>query len=30
MALSRGAVAVLAKPIDPAQLLAVVRDHLSA
>ena len=29
MAVSRGAVAVLSKPIDPAQLLAVVRDHLS-
>jgi CheY-like chemotaxis protein len=29
MARSRGAVAVLSKPIDPAQLLAVVRDHLS-
>jgi CheY-like chemotaxis protein len=29
MARSRGAVAVLSKPIDPAQLLAVVRDNLS-
>ena len=29
MARSRGAVAVLSKPIDPAQLLAVVRDQLS-
>jgi chemosensory pili system protein ChpA (sensor histidine kinase/response regulator) len=29
MALSRGAVAVLSKPIDPAQLLAIVRNHLS-
>lgn len=29
MALSRGAVAVLSKPIDPAQLLAVIRDQLS-
>jgi CheY-like chemotaxis protein len=29
MALSRGAVAVLSKPIDPAQLLAIIRDHLS-
>jgi len=30
MALSRGAAAVLSKPIDPGQLLAVVREHLSA
>jgi CheY-like chemotaxis protein len=29
MALSRGAAAVLSKPIDPAELLAVVREHLS-
>ena len=29
MALSRGASAVLSKPIDPAQLLAVIREHLS-
>lgn len=29
MARSRGAVAVLSKPIDPAELLAVVRDTLS-
>ena len=29
MARSRGAVAVLSKPIDPAQLLAVLRDNLS-
>ena len=30
MARSRGAVAVLSKPIDPAHLLTVVRDHVSA
>src|SRR5262249_46503848 len=30
MALSRGAAAVLSKPIDPAQLLAIIREHLSA
>ena len=30
MARSRGAVAVLSKPIDPATLLAVVRDNLSS
>jgi len=29
MARSRGAVAVLSKPIDPANLLAVVRDHVA-
>src|SRR5262245_39161957 len=29
MARSRGAVAVLSKPIDPAHLLTVVRDHVS-
>lgn len=29
MARSRGAVAVLSKPIDPGQLLEVVRNHLS-